>query len=186
MWADSMEEDLRQGDLLRAVTLPRLQMPLTYIKAEGEQVTAKTQSVLRQVTRNYVVISQCCTIENGAGVAVAPVRQTGPLTPDQLQAYAYAEPGEIPADAEVSFPFSTMPLDPVVGTLDALPDNRRWIVEFEDAVTFINSKDFFRGHRVAQMTVLARRNLRVRLTWFWGRAVAADVPDLSAAGVNEM
>ncbi len=96
MWeevAPEITDDLRQGDLLAEMVLPRLKLPLSIARPEGRD-PAENDHVLTKLgkPRYFLVVSQCCTVENDKVAAIAPISGTARLTEPIYQAHFTKEP----------------------------------------------------------------------------------------------
>ena len=110
MWLPTCPEKsaaLRQGDFLCGLVLPRLTWPLSYARPP-ESTIDKNQMVLLPAAKpyGYLVVSQCCTIENQTVAALAEVRSTKPLSESELRGFEREQPvyereDSTPADAGV-------------------------------------------------------------------------------------
>jgi len=171
------EEELRQGDLLAHVRLPKVKLPLDILSAEGKKPGSTANALLPATVRSYLVVSQCCTIENHGAVAVAPVVSTKPLNDGEEAPYLADHPPG-PADAPTGYVFNAHALEPVDGTL---PERQRqlWIADLTQTISVDGDRAILQAARVARMTTVARLALRTRLASFWGRAVADDLRELN-------
>jgi hypothetical protein len=184
MWTPDLPEAtaaLRQGDLLVNLALPKLTWPLSYARPPGQDASAdQTVLVSSGKLQTYLVVSQCCTIENQAVAALARVRTTKPLTADQIRDLERELPSE---DPEVSYSFTEHALKPAGGHLER-KDGKVWVADFASIQTFSGSITDFQASRVAAMSPEGRAALRVRLAAFWGRAEAEDEQHLKERGMS--
>lgn len=176
MWSQASFDgtrDFRQGDLLQGLVLPRLKTPLTYGIIGGTAATGGETVLIGSDPRprNYVVMSQCCTIENSRVLAVAPVVSTKTLGQVELEQYRASIPD---ASGYVVGAQWLQDLPPfLVARTGALQ-----VADFTQIQTYNGDLDSFLPSRVARMTPQAREELRIRLMRFWGRAEAGDLEEL--------
>jgi hypothetical protein len=174
MWMpDAPDESaaLRQGDLLLGLALPKLTWPLSYARPP-ETTVAENQMVVLPSGRiqAYLVVSQCCTIENLTVAALAVVRSTQSLTPEQLSEYEREEPS---SDPESRYAYNAHALSPFKEHL--LREKRRiFIADLTSIQSYSGAISDFQKSRVAAMTPAGRRLLRIRLSYFWGRPEGED------------
>lgn len=197
MWLPTCPEKsapLRQGDFLYGLVLPKLKWPLSYARPP-ESTIEKNQMVLLSAAKpyGYLVVSQCCTIENQTVAALAEVRGTKPLSESELRDYEREEPVYEPEDAtpanegvledtDSGYVFNAHALAPFD---EYLPRNggRIYIADFITIQTYSGNIGDFQAARVAAMSPIGRRLLRIRLALFWGRAEAEDEQWLIEHGV---
>ncbi len=167
---------LRQGDLLSGLMLPRLTPPFNYARPRGRDASgADTVLLVQQKHVDFLVVSQCCTIENQGAVALAPVTTTPPLTTEQTAAYLQREPGSSP---DVGYARNHHVLDPYGDKL--VPVGKRLhIADLTQIQTYICKKAQetlveMQAARLATMTPAGRRLLRIRLMTFWGQVESED------------
>jgi hypothetical protein len=193
MWqaeAPEESEELRQGDLLKALVLPKPKLPLSFIITPGNEPRQGDRVVIETVQKDFLVVSQCCTIENSSFVALAPISSTRPLTEEQRRAYEALEPPIAPQNREdaqgtdpVGYVFNGHRLDPIPGILEAGKDQFK-IADLTQIMSFGGDRQVLKRHRVARMNPLGRKALRIRLSYFWGRAEAEDLKWFAAPGVE--
>jgi hypothetical protein len=183
---------LRQGDFLYGLVLPRLRWPLSYARPP-EGAIAKDQPVLLTATKpyGYLVVSQCCTIENQVVAALAEVKSTKPLSDQELSDYEREEP-EIEANTETDeegqnnprpgYVFNAHPLAPFDQYLGRA-GGRIYIADLTTIQTYSGTIKDFQEARVAAMDPIGRRALRIRLALFWGRVEAEDEQWLTERGI---
>jgi hypothetical protein len=78
MWdvnVPSVNEELRQGDLLTDLMLPNLDMPISWVNPTGGPNPIAAFGKMKWAT--YLVVTPCCTIENFHQIALAPVYNFG-------------------------------------------------------------------------------------------------------------
>jgi hypothetical protein len=187
MWLSTCPEKsvtLRQGDFLYGLMLPRLIWPLAYARAP-ESTVAKNQAVLLYAAKpyGYLVVSQCCTVENQTVAAVAEVKSTKPLSELELRDYEREEPvyesenaalaEEALENTDSGYVFNAHALAPFEGYLGRA-DGRLYVADFTTIQTYSGSIEDFQEARVAAMTPVGRRLLRIRLALFWGRVEDED------------
>jgi hypothetical protein len=170
MWSAELPEvaeELRQGDLIQGVLLPKLELPLRIIGLPGESPGPQHEAVLKISERRYVVITQCCEIENGTYVALAPVKSTGRLRPDEAKPYLAIEPED-----GNPYAYSAFRLEPVGSLQEA--DGRLNIADLSQVAAYNKAKSELQAGRVARMSPHGRRLLRIKLGYFWSRAEPED------------
>lgn len=109
---------------------------------------------------------------------LAKVEKTAALPPTHSMYQALrsewpAKPGALMYDG--------MGLEPGAA-LDPLEEGRLWWANFRTGCTFTNDPVWLRPLAVARMTVVSRRNLRLRLAGFYARPTDEDVAELAADG----
>lgn len=172
-------EPLRQGDLLADLILPRFQLPLSYARPPGREPRQGDSIVLPAPrARSFLVVSQCCTIENDQVYALAPVRSTPPLASELRQAYEIDAPR-----AGAAYVYSAHALAPLAQYLEN-HNGRLNVASFLEIQSYSGDDQGLRAARVASMTPEGRRLLRIRLAFFWGRPEAEDERSLVAAGLS--
>lgn len=183
MWTPDPPEPaaaLRQGDLLVNLALPKLTWPLSYARPPGQDASeGQPVLVTSGKLQTYLVVSQCCVIENKTVAALARVRTTKPLTPDEIRDLERELPSD---DPEVSYAFSEHALKPVEEHLER-KDRKIWVADFASIQTYSGSITDFQASRVAAMSPEGRAALRVRLGAFWARAEAEDEQHLKERGM---
>lgn len=172
MWLDDIpdpSEKLRQGDLIVGSLLPQLKLPMSYARFPGKE-PSQENSILLPVfkAREYLVVSQCCTIENYNVAALAPIEATGKLPDDRIAAHKALEPG-----SGVGYVIAAHYVPPV---RDHLNYNGPGVMvaNFRRIQTFSGDLQSLQDSRVAMMTPEGRRILRIRLGLFWSRPEAED------------
>jgi hypothetical protein len=116
--------------------------------------------------------------------ALAEVKSTKPLSESQLRDYEREQPiyepdDEAPANegmpehADSGYVFNAHALTPFAGYLSGT-GNRIYIADFTTIQTYSGSIGDFQAARVAGMSPVGRRLLRIRLALFWGRAEDED------------
>jgi hypothetical protein len=174
MWMPNAPDSsaaLRQGDLLTGLMLPRLAWPLSYARPP-EAAVAGNQTVLLSATRPsaYLVVSQCCTIENQTVAALAVVRSTRSLSAAELREYELEEPS---GDPDLNYVFNLHALMPFQGHL-LRQDGRIYVADLTSTQSYSGAISDFQKARVAAMSPAGRRLLRIRLALFWGRVERED------------
>ncbi|MGO9334601.1 MAG: hypothetical protein ACLQCU_11245 [Acidimicrobiales bacterium] len=170
MWSEKLPavaEELRQGDLIEGVLLPKLELPLRIIGLPGESPGPQHEAVLKTAERRYIVLTQCCEIESGTYVALAPVKSTGRLTSDGAKPYLAIEP----KDGE-PYVYSAFRLEPVGSLREA--DGRLNVADLSQVAAYNRAKSELQAGRVARMSPHGRRLLRIKLGYFWSRAEPED------------
>lgn len=185
MWAPGVETDLRQGDLLVEVRVPKLSVPSTIWSIEGEEPRANAELRVPATSRACVILSQCCTLERalarGEPVCVAPLRSTKPLAPEEQGPYLSVEP---PSDDEAEYVFDAHVVDPCPPAIEANVDGRLTVVDFTRTFHLQGADLWFTARRVASMTPAGRRALRISLAFYWARPERADVEELDRQGLS--
>lgn len=185
---------LRQGDFLYGLVLPRLVWPLSYARPP-EGAIAKNQTVLLSATQpyGYLVVSQCCTIENQTVAALAEVKSTKPLSDQELSDYEREEPiyepeneaqtdEAVPENLNSGYVFNAHALAPF-GQYLMRTGRRVYIADFTTIQTYSGTIKDFQEARVAAMDPIGRRSLRIRLALFWGRVEDEDEQWLTERGI---
>lgn len=183
MWleeAPAPTDDLRQGDLLTGLILPQLKLPISYIRlataepSPGDSVLLNTP----KQTTEYLVVSQCCVIENNSVVALAPVENTGRLADESLAAHLNNEP-----IGGAGYVYTAQMLPPINGHLAVSNGLSPKAANFRKIQTYSGEISILQRSRVAAMSPAGRRILRIRLGLFWGRAEAEDEKWLEQNGL---
>jgi len=153
---------LRQGDLL-------LQLPVAK-QQTGEALEATI--TLDVETKDFVVVGQCCTVQNNKVVALAPLQT---MREDKQGAELLAglrlRP---PVPRGVTLPVNYFLLENHSSL--AVPDGRLKVVSLLGARIVHAGPDpmWLQRRRVARMTVRGRRDLRSRLLLHWARPTDDD------------
>ena len=183
MWAPPESDgydDIRQGDVLRGLILPNLKTPIRYLNSgevsNGDIAAFSTP----QKARDYLVVSQCCDLENGSNVAVAPVKSTRPLPANQRAALYAESPNE-----ETGYSYSQFGLSPLEGLIEPRVDNQAMYAALDEIQTYLDASEHFGSCVIARMTPAGRRLLRMKLSLFFGRAEADDAAQLRSMGISE-
>jgi len=175
MWSSELPDEadeLRQGDLLHDLLLPKLQLPFNFLRAAGRSTPQAGDPIqVSSLGRDYLVVTPCCTIANTKFVALAPVRSTPPLKPDEFAAYEAEEPS---GGDESEFAYGSFHLAPLAGIVEH-PPNRLRVADLPNVQSFEGDRTDFRRARVAAMSPEGRRLLRLKLSYFWGRVEAEDL-----------
>jgi len=127
--------------------------------------------LLQANQRDFLVVSQCCTIENHHVAALAPIRWTPPLTDEERATYKQADFSVIGNDKYV---FNAHMLDPIQNVMEEQGGKGK-VADFTKIVTYIGDDSELRAKRVARMSPAGRRLLRMRLSGFWARVEADDL-----------
>lgn len=185
MWIDGPLDAsgaLRQGDLLRELVLPKVQMPFSFVNIAqrndprpGDKLVLDTHGR----PRRYLVVSQCCEIEKGASIAVAPIVSTGPLTSERQIPYKAEEP----TDPSTGYVFSGYVIEPLGELFPELTNGRLLIADLTQIQSVIAPTQLLVDQLCARMTVQARRLLRIKLSSFWSRPEADDEAELMQLGL---
>jgi len=102
--------------------------------------------------------------------ALAVVRSTPPLTPEQLSEYEREEPS---SDPESSYVYNVHALSSFKEHLQR-EKGRIFIADLASIQSYSGVIADFQRPRVAAMTPAGRRLLRIRLSYFWGRPEGED------------
>lgn len=174
MWTVDLDEPgdhLKQGDLLTEVPLPML--------SKEPQMKGDRWNI-KYPTSPCLVLSQCCTVAQKLVVQVAKIIKTPEGMAPEHPTYQ-ALLSEWPA-REGELMYDAMRLDHVGTALPELEPGRFWYADFRTGSTFTANPAWLRDHFKARMTVVARRNLRMRLAGFYSRTTDADRAELEAGG----
>lgn len=179
---------LRQGDLLWRVMLPKLKLPLSAVHVPGAELpkTAPLQAV--GVARDFIVVSQCCEVENGDTVAVAPALSTPPLNEVLKAALEADEPpleeAAAPEDGEDEprYAFDLFRLLPLAGLIEEGP-GRYVVADLGEIISLSGDLHPLRANRRARMKPEARRLLRIKLMYFFGRVEDEDAEYLEELNI---
>lgn len=173
MWDEKFSSDeIRQGDLLKAVFVPKLKVPFPVLHEPGSVPGDSSPAQFPVAQRTVLVVSQCCTIENGSRIAVAPVRSTPPISSDEeRQQYQAVTEASLPSGR--NFVFNLHLLDEVDGVLTA-GSGRGLAAALDETQTFEAQPGYLNDFVVARMTPHGRRDLRRRLALFWARTEQSD------------
>lgn len=174
------DEELRQGDLLADLRLLKVKLPLKLVTTDGAGPSDTADAILPTKRRHFLVVSQCCTIENHGSVALAPVISTQRLRDGEEAPYLADHPPG-PDEPSTGYVFNAHALEPVLGALQARPGHL-WIADLTQTISVDGVRSPLQDARVARMNTLGRAVLRRRLAAFWGRGVAEDLRELSSDG----
>lgn len=164
------EELLRQGDLISEVPFPVLKASPD-IKDTWSQVKWKRYP--------GVVVSQCCTTQQRRVAEIAAVVRTAPLSPEHGVVKGLTSGW--PATEGAVF-YDGMLLEPVGGVVAEVEGGRYPHVAFRTRVTFTDDLAWLQQVRVARMTPVGRRNLRLRLGAWYARTEEQDAIELDGSG----
>jgi hypothetical protein len=188
MWeetAPNVVDDLRQGDLLAKMFLPRTRLPLSIARPPGVE-PSENQHALIQLgrPRYFLVVSQCCTVENDKVAAIAPIKSTAVLHEDVYDAHFSSTPPQ--SDEQPGYVFAAHAIEPFLA-LHPPPvfGSRLLVADFLEIHTYSGNLTVFQEQRIARMTPVARRDLRSRLMAFWGRAEDGDKEALRKLGYDD-
>jgi len=121
--------------------------------------------------RDFLVVSQCCTIENHRVAALAPIKWISRLTDEDRAAYKQADFSVIGDDKYV---FNAHILDPIQGVMEEQGGKAK-VADLTKIVTYTGDDSELRARRAARMSTDGRRLLRMRLSGFWSRVEADDL-----------
>ena len=186
MWlADTPDESdgIRQGDVVAGLVLPKHRLPMTYARGPGTEVAPGQQVILPTPSRDrlHLVVSQCCTIENGDFVSLVPIVSTAPLSEDERLPYLADEPPV--TDGVGGYVFDAFYLHPLPGVIDH-PSGRLLVADLVDVQSYAGSREMLIRGRVARMTPSGRRLLRIKLAYLWGRPEGDDVSWFEERGLS--
>jgi hypothetical protein len=173
------DDPLRQGDLLLNVDLPKLKRPIPAIPLEFKQ---RANMQLPYARQTALVVSSCCANANEEYLAVAPVQPLGGLTDEQEEALLRMEPPDPDSGVYGGYDIDHFRLDPLVGFL-VDPPHAYQAAFLARAIPFWGDCSDLRGHRIARMTVEARRLLRLNLSLLWSRVEQSDAEELRSKGL---
>ena len=180
MWSDEVvdgDAPLRQGDLLFDVPLPDTRLPL-----QTQQFANKDASIVGCTAAPALVLSQCCDNVRDDYVVVARVKLRGGLRGHLLEALRAAEPESV--DGLAQYDLKHFWLRPLDGVLPANPaPDKEWLAELLRTTTFHGDCSGLRSKRVARMTVVGRRLLRIKLGLRWSRPAQEDLAELAELGL---
>jgi hypothetical protein len=182
MWEKELpeeEDELRQGDLLTDVVLPRLVAPIERYRnpnGTGHLTTVAAPEHLG------LVVSQCCQNEQGEHISVSPVISTIPLNEEQLAEWLRDEPTGV----EGEYVYDRFCLEELAGHITHGAAHLRGgleglvlkVADLSRATPISGDRSSLRAARVARMTPFGRHLLRTKLAYHWGRAEAGDVKEL--------
>jgi hypothetical protein len=177
--APAPDDPLRQGDLVLDVVFPTLKLPLPFYKVQQQQ---QHQTTTPAVESAGLVVSQCCDNTGNDYAAIAPVSimRGSTLKDHQLVALLADEP-TWNSDKLIDYDVEHFKLDDLDGF--AAPDGKYHVANLNRAASFYGNCQELVDRRRARMTVLARRLLRIKLGYLWGRVEDTDLAWLRAAGV---
>ncbi|NMO50919.1 hypothetical protein HH310_06900 [Actinoplanes sp. TBRC 11911] len=184
MWLEVAPEKtatLRQGDLLAGLCLPKLSWPLHYARGPEEPPAADQPVVLQSIKQSYyIVVSQCCTIEQRGVLSLARVSRISARSDEERQALALEVPSKVEGGPKYSF--NSHPLAALPGHLE---ENEYSVhaADFTTIQTYASRVTELQDKRVAGMTPSGRRLLRIRLQFFWGRVEAEDLAWFESQGL---
>jgi hypothetical protein len=127
-----------------------------------------------------LVLGQCCTVEQKRVVQVAKLLKSPEGMPATHPTYQ-ALLSEWPA-REGALIYDAMRVDPFGDVLPPPGEGRFWYADFRTGATFVSDPRWLHEHFRARMTVVARRNLRVRLGAFYARPTHEDREELEGLG----
>ena len=158
---------LRQGDLIADSLYPVVAHPYRFIGAAGSEPAKGSDLVLRTGSRPLLVVSQCCEVEKGLTVAVAPVKKQNVKKPGVREALMATDP-----EPGLPFVYNMLALDCVA---DLTPlEHQVHVADFSEIVSIQGAEPAMREGRVARMTPQGREQLRSKLLHFWARVEAGD------------
>ena len=171
MWVDLSTEgvidDLRQGDILGDVALLKpARLPLDITRPAGAEPARGHTAPVAVEVGDFMVLSQCCIIEQDKKIVVAPIRKLSKQTDEDIAIYF----ADHTADR---YAVRAHGLMPVGERFSSTVDGELWVADLTSQVTVTPPKPLV-DHFIARMTVPARRDLRLRLAAFWSRAEPED------------
>ncbi len=170
------DADLRQGDLLGPLHAPRLEIPFRVTKYPNASDDGADAVFGMNQSRHHLVVSHCCTMEQGKYIAVAPVVSTPSVGEDERPAY-FGEPTE--GGKYVIKVHALEELEDVI----TYSDHRLRAADLERIMSVRLEVSEAKSLRVAAMTPEGRRLLRIRLGLFWARPEESDVVELASRGL---
>ena len=180
MWLETRpdpEDPLRQGDFLSNVSLPSLKLPIPFYRVgQQEQMAAPA------VVVDALVVSQCCDNTQHDYAAVVPVKRLGNLKPHQVEALLNPEPVS-DGTTLTGYSLDYFHVEPLVDVIADPGDGKFLVAHLRRIAAFEGDCRPLLEHRVARMTVPARRLLRIKLGLFWSRAEEDDVVELRSNGL---
>lgn len=191
------EDSLRQGDFLRRVMLPKLKLPLAAVHVPGVDLPKTSPLQAVGVARDFLVVTQCCEVENGDTVAVAPVLSTPPLNEVLRASLDSEEPplddaavenaldaggADGDGDDEPKYAFDLLRLQPLAGLIEEGP-GRYVVADLGEIISLSGDLQPLKAQRRARMTPEARRLLRIKLMYFFGRVEEEDAEQLDALNI---
>jgi len=171
---------LRQGDLLKDVLLPRLRLPLEVAHVPGTRPNDGASIPLPGYAKDFLVVSQCCEIENGKHVAVAVIRSTGRLDEPLRDALLAEQP---PSEGEEGgYVFDQFRLESLTTVVEDDGKSFR-VADLGQIMSFGGDRQELGSYRRARMSPEGRRLLRIKLSYFFGRVEAEDAQNLEGKGI---
>jgi hypothetical protein len=180
------EEPLSQGDLVSELYFPQLSLPQHVIPAPGNP--ALNATVLTVVPKPAaIVVTQCCQLDKPGNkhVVLAPVKSTKLGSDAERTALmaekprAWNQPGDNPG-----YVYNSLYLEQFGEVIPERAD-LVWVADLNQSTAFSGDLSELRKVRVAKMTPGARRLLRIKLAYFWGRATDEDRAALAALGLAD-
>jgi hypothetical protein len=123
-----------------------------------------------ELRQGDVLADIVCT-SPGKYVTLAPIRKYSKLSPEKRAAF-FAEP------EENAYVIRAHAIEPVEARFSVDGEDQLFAAEFEQLVNVEKSNELHRL-RIARMTIVARLQLRDRLSLYWGRPEAGDEEFLS-------
>lgn len=180
MWLPREEEDadLRQGDIVGPIAFPKLKYPLRVIRwSNADNIPDAGDCLFTYRERHAMVVSQCCEVENGQAVALAPILPTRIAEPVQRQALENYLP---PDDPEAPYAYSQFLIEPIARVLVPKQENLTLVADFTQIVSVEATPEALLSSRIAEMNPRARSWLRMKLALFFGRPEQSDIDWLNA------
>jgi hypothetical protein len=174
MWQErtQLSSDLRQGDLLAGVTVMKVPtFPLVVARPLGEEPSNGDLAHVPVKCGPFLVLSQCCIIEQDGFVAVAPVHKMRIKEEDGWEPFFTTQASE-------RYAVRAHGLDPVPGVIDPAAGFIYVADLAQQSCIATGKKNVLRDRVVARMTARGREGLRDRLALFWGRPEQADLEEL--------
>ena len=175
MWLKALpplDTELRQGDLLAGLIVPLVSYPPKLVMVEGQTPAGGDLAVLETVCESFLVVSQCCSIASQKTVAVAPIRSTQRLSPEEIADQSEADPTARPEGA--NYMVNAHYLEPAPPTLPDLSPKAH-VADLSRIVSMRRQRGSLEARRVAAMSPQGRRLLRMRLAAFFGRPETEDL-----------
>lgn len=189
MWESRVPEEhepLRQGDLIADVWFPTIRPSMTTFEFE------KQKRVLTNVRMDTgIIVSQCCDNVDQQErkvdshlVTVAPVRMVRKISPQHRNALASIAPTVNKDTGRLTnYVLEEFALAPLPPTMDYPKHDEMWVARLREALPLRGDIESLRKRRCARMTVERRRDLRVNLSFLWGRPEEEDTAILRERGL---
>jgi hypothetical protein len=168
-------DSLRQGDLVADVCFMQVR--------SRPEIDGNGRASIKIRVRQGVVITPCCTITQKGVVELAEVQGTRDIDPSE-DFYRGMMNTSWPPETGTPIVYDGFPLVSIPGVLEPKTHQAIRYASFLSTASFEGDISWLRTARLARMTPEARRDLRVRLSLYWGRAEPEDADILAARGVQ--